>query len=168
MFMAKPSTLVILCGLCSGKNIFEGNEWHSTLKYNYFTECANIVHTSELKMHKPDKPGDFIIPCYVQQAPCGGLPQTTNFMRGGQVPHCAFLPVSRRWEYDTLSMRWDYCTLSADNPRKIFKQLSKNLQNLVSYIMWLYFVLCYGSLKVPLSRWCFIAEPMFWHLRHTT
>ncbi len=31
-FMAKPSALVILCGVCSWKNICGGHKWHSTLK----------------------------------------------------------------------------------------------------------------------------------------
>ncbi len=46
--IAKPSALVILFDLCSWKNIYGGHKWHSILKYNYCTACADIVHTSKL------------------------------------------------------------------------------------------------------------------------
>ncbi len=46
---------VVLCGLCSWKNIYGGQGWHSILKFNYCTACANIVHTSKLRMYKPDE-----------------------------------------------------------------------------------------------------------------
>ncbi len=69
-FMAKPSAFEILCGLCSRKNIHGGHGWHNSLKYNYWIACANIVHTSKLRMYKPNEPGVFIIPCYVQCALC--------------------------------------------------------------------------------------------------
>jgi hypothetical protein len=58
-FMAKPSALVILYGSCSWKNIHGEHKWHSILKYNYCTACANIVHTSNLRIYKPDVPGFF-------------------------------------------------------------------------------------------------------------
>jgi hypothetical protein len=48
-FMAKPSAMVIFCGLCSWKNIYGEHEWHSDLKYNYCTAHANIVHSSKLR-----------------------------------------------------------------------------------------------------------------------
>ncbi len=34
-FMAKPLAFVILCGLCSWKNIHGEHGWHRILKYNY-------------------------------------------------------------------------------------------------------------------------------------
>jgi hypothetical protein len=84
-FMAKPSALVILCVLCSYTNIHGGHGWHSILKHHYCTACANIVHTSKLRIYKPDEPGDFIIPCYVQYTPCGGhYPQPSSVPCGGQ------------------------------------------------------------------------------------
>jgi hypothetical protein len=33
--VAKPSAFVILCGLCSWKNIRGEHGWHRILKYNY-------------------------------------------------------------------------------------------------------------------------------------
>ncbi len=48
-FMAKPSALVILYGLCSWKNIHERHKWHTNLKYNHCTVHANIVHNSNLR-----------------------------------------------------------------------------------------------------------------------
>ncbi len=111
--MAKPSPLAILCGSCSWKNIHGGHGWHSILKYNYFTVCAKILHTSMLRIYKPGERGVFIKPCYVQCGPCSGrYPQLTNLMRGDQAQYSAFLPVS----------------VIFDIPRKIFKRLSKNLQ----------------------------------------
>jgi hypothetical protein len=59
----------LLCGLCSWKNIHRRHGWHSILKYNCCTACANIVHTLKLRMYKPDEPRVVIIPCYVRCAP---------------------------------------------------------------------------------------------------
>ncbi len=62
-------------------------------------------------------------------------------MRGGQARHCAFLLV--------LSI--------FDILRKIFKQLSKDFpKNLVSYYVWLYFMLGYGFLKIPIVTQAFV------------
>jgi hypothetical protein len=60
-FMAKPSALVILHGSCSWKIIHGGHKWHSILKYNYCTARSNIVHTSKIRIYKPDEPGVFIV-----------------------------------------------------------------------------------------------------------
>jgi hypothetical protein len=48
-FMAKPSALIILCGLCSWKNIHGGHGWQGILKYYYCTAYANIIHISKLR-----------------------------------------------------------------------------------------------------------------------
>jgi hypothetical protein len=103
--MAKPTVFVILCGLCSWKNIHGGHGWHSILKYKCCIACANIVQcTSKLRMYK------------LNEAQCklcnGQYPKSTNLMRGGQVQHFAFLLV----------------LVTYDIMRKIFKQLSKNFQ----------------------------------------
>ncbi len=55
---------VIKCGLCSWKNIHRGHRWHSILKYNYCTACANTVHASKLGVYNPDKPGVCKMPCF--------------------------------------------------------------------------------------------------------
>ncbi len=94
IFHGKPSTLVILCGLCSWKNIQGVHGWHSILKYKCCTACANIVHTSKLIMYKPDEPGVFEILWYVQCTSCGGqYPQPTSLVKGSQAQHSAFLLV---------------------------------------------------------------------------
>ncbi len=61
-------------------------------------------------------------------------------MRGGQARHCAFLPVSAIF----------------DIPRKIFKQLSKNLQKPGKLLCVTDFMLRYGSLEIPFVTQVFV------------
>ncbi len=62
-------------------------------------------------------------------------------MRGDQAQHFVFLPVLAIF----------------DIPGKIFKRLSKNFsKNLVSYYVWLYFMLWYGSLEIPFVMQAFL------------
>ncbi len=130
--MAKPSSFVILCGLCSWKNIHGGHGWHSILKYNYCTECAKTVHASKLRVYKPDKLGFFTIPCYVQCALCNGqYPKPTNLMRGGQAQHFVFLLVLVTYEI------WG----------RYSSGLARMFKDQVSYTMWLYIMPWYGSLR---------------------
>jgi hypothetical protein len=82
LFMAKPSTLVILCGSCSWKKIQGGHGWHSILKYNNCTVYAKIVHTSKLRIYKPDEPGFFIIPCYVACLAVDNIPGIRSRKQG--------------------------------------------------------------------------------------
>jgi hypothetical protein len=124
-FMAKPSALVVLCGLCSWTNIHGGHMWHSILKYNYCTAHANIVHKKSLDNKAGFDGGFNSNPAMYSAHPAVDFPNQPIFMRGDQAPHCAFLPV----------------LVIFDILRKIFKWLSKNLQK-PGALYWLtYFML---------------------------
>jgi hypothetical protein len=82
--------------------------------------------------------------------PAGGLPQPTNIMRGGKARHCVFLPVLA-----ILIFQGRYSRAK--------QEFSKNL---VSYYVWLYFMLWYGSLEIPCVMqtfllWCRSVRSLF-------
>ncbi len=47
--MAKPLAFVILCGLCSWKNIHGEHGWHRILKYNYALHVQILFILQRLK-----------------------------------------------------------------------------------------------------------------------
>ncbi len=109
---------------------------NSIPKYNYCTARADIVHPAKFKFLWAGWAKGF----HSYPAVCSVHPVVDNIhltsqfvMSGGQAQHCALI----------------WVLVMFDSPRKIFKFQCKNNQNLVSCIVWLYFMLWYGSVRPP-------------------